>query len=177
MIKASRVIGSHVFWFHDGAAYTVPSSGTASRTAKPGASDTGWIDLGLIASVAVTTEEDKAVIMAPTPGLRRPYNKVRKSLSRSYKFTCEELSALTWGAMMRSLDLTSSSTQYNPGEGTLIIGWLKVQQYDQDNALFNTVDSYGELFLAGDATFADDVARFEMQHDELHSVYNTGALV
>jgi hypothetical protein len=176
MTTGPRVIGNHGWFFHDGAAYTVPSSGNASRTAKPGAADTGWIALPILSSVVMATEEEKATIMAPTPGLRRPYSKVRRSLSRSYRLTCEEISPLAWGVAMRSLDLTSASTQYNPGEGPLVIGWLKIQQYDEQNALFNTVDSYGELFVPGDVSFGDDVVKPELQFDELHSIYNTGAL-
>lgn len=175
MNTGSRILGNHGFFFRDGAAYTVPSSGNASRTAKPGATDTGWIDIGIVTAVKPERQSDAQEVWAPTPGVLRLYDIIRTKQKLSFTLNLEEVSPLSWELLFNTAALTSGSTQYNPCEGAQKKGWLKIQQYDQADALFNTLDVYVEVEVQN-AEFGEGVVRLELKASVLHSTLNTGTL-
>lgn len=172
----SVVLGNHAFFFRDGAAYTVPSAGTAGRSSKPGAADTGWIDLGIISSVSLQHERDEKEVFAPSPGTLRLYDIVETKRQLTLKLKCDQLSPLMFEAMWGTLALTSASTQYNPLEGTIKKGWIKLQQYGADDALVNTVDVFVALKISGEVAFGDNLVSAEFEARVLHSTLNTGSL-
>lgn len=176
MNAAPRIIGNHAFFFRDGAAFTVPSAGTASRTAKPGAADTSWIDLGILRDLSVQHARNEVDIFAPAPGAMRLFDVLETKRQLSVNITAEEMSPLAFELLFGTLALTNASTQYNPLEGATKKGWLKVQQYDQTDALFNTVDLYVQMKVSGDVAFGDSVVAVTFECRVLHSTLNTGSL-
>ncbi|MES2692787.1 MAG: hypothetical protein V4773_04885 [Verrucomicrobiota bacterium] len=179
MNKARTVIGTHAFFFPDGVAFTVPSSGTTSRTAKPGAADTAWLDLG-VADWSATPQNKTVDFMAPAPGARVLYDKVTTAKGLKLKGTIMELSNITWKLLLgaaAAFPVTGAGGQYNPLEGDPVIrGWLQLQQYNQFNALINTVDVFVALTVPGDVEFGENPVDVSVEADVLFSTLNTGTL-
>jgi hypothetical protein len=170
------ILGSHAFFFRDGSAYTVPGAGTASRTAKPGAADTGWIDLGILNEVTVQHQREEREIFAPTPGVLRLYDVKETKRQLLINLQTMDMSPLAFELMWGTLALTNASTQFNPLEGATKKGWLKLQQYGDNDALFVTVDVFVQLKISGEVTIGDNIVSAEYEARVLHSTLNTGTL-
>jgi hypothetical protein len=180
MNTLARAIGNHLWFFRDGAAFTVPGAGTASRTAKPGATDPLWIDCGVVSAVQVNpTKGAVSEIWAPSPGKLRLWDEIEIKVGMEIMFTCEEMSPLAFEQALGTLALTSASTQYNPMEGgTVKRGWLHLQQYDQNDALFNTVEFFVSLKTSGQVDFGSENKHITvpLRAAVLHSALNSGTL-
>lgn len=178
LTKGSYVLGSHAFFFPDGNAYTVPGAGTAGRSAKPGATDPAWIDLGIVNGAPESpVESEKIEIFAPTPGRLELYDVLETKRKRKGKIKVKELSALAIQILRRTAALTSASTQYNTLEGSLVKGWLKLQRYDQTDTIRDTEDLFVHLEVTGEIEMGGDgLAEVEFEYTVLHSIYNTGTL-
>lgn len=176
MNTGSVIVGNHGFFFRDGASYTVPSAGTASRTAKPGASDTSWIDLGILSELNVQHDREAREVYAPTPGVLRLYDVIETK--RLLKITAQavEMSPFAFELIFGTLALTSASTQYNPLEGVTKKGWLKIQQYNQSDAIMNTLDVYVQIKVTGEINFGENIVTVPIEAVVLHSTLNTGTL-
>ena len=176
LTTGSIIVGSHANFFRDGDAFTVPSAGTASRSSKPGATDTSWIDLGIIQDVGVTHEMDEREVYAPTPGKLRLYDIIATKDRLSLKLTLSEMSPLAFELLFGTLALTSNSTQYNPLEGLTKKGWLKLQQYNQSDSALNVLDVFCHLKVDGEVKFDDNIVNVSLMARVLHSTLNTGTL-
>lgn len=177
MNTAPIVAGNHLFFFAEGVAYTSPSSGTCARESKPGASDTGWINLGSVSDLSIELTSDDKEVYKATPGVRRLYDVIQTKRAVVVKATLEELGPTAFELAFGTSRLTSASTQYNPLEGSVKKGWLKVQQYDQTDTIFNTVDLFVHLKAGGGTSFGDDIVKVAIEARTLHSTLNTGTLV
>lgn len=176
MQTGSYLIGNHAYFVRDGTSFTLPSAGTASRTAKPGANDTSWIDLGIIRSTSIQHSRDTIDVFAPTPGVKRLWDRHETKRVLAVTITMEEMSPLAWELLMGTLNLTTASTQYNPLEGATKKGWVKLVQYKQDDTPFNTTDIWAHLAIDGDTEFGDSVVSPVFKATVLHSTLNTGTL-
>ena len=176
MTTGSVIYGNHAFFFRDGAAFTVPSAGTAGRAAKPGAADTSWIDLGIVSELNVQHDREQREVFAPTPGVLRLYDVIETKRNMKITATCMEMSPMAFELIFGTLALTSASSQYNPLEGTTKKGWLKIQQYDQNDALANTLDIYVHIKVTGEINFGENIVTVPIEASVLHSTLNTGTL-
>lgn len=176
LTTGSIIIGSHANFVRDGDAFTLPSSGTAGRSSKPGATDSSWIDLGIIQDVGITADRDEREIYAPTPGAIRLYDVIETKRRLSIKMALTEMSPLVMELLFGTLALTGSSTQYNPLEGATKKGWLKLQQYNQADGTFNVLDVYCHLKVDGEVKFDDNIVTTSLMARVLHSTLNTGTL-
>ena len=180
MNTLARAIGNHLWFFRDGAAYTVPGAGTASRTAKPGATDPVWIDCGVVSGLQLNPAKGAvSELWAPTPGKLRLFDEIEVKAGIEIIFVCEEMSPLAFEQVLGTLALTSASTQYNPMEGGFIKkGWLHWQQYDQNDTLFNTCEFFVSLKANGQVDFASDSSHVKvpLRAAVLHSTLNSGTL-
>jgi len=179
----TRIIGSHACFFREGDAYTVPGSGTSGRAAKPGAADTGWIDLGVIKDAEGKIEEVKSIeIMAPAPGKLVLYDELSAGAKLTLSLTLQEMGPLVAELLYRSLALTTSGGQFNPLEGLVNKrGWLKLQCYDQDAAPADEPDLLTETFVKlkvnGSVKMGGgEPAELKLDALVLHSTLNTGQL-
>jgi len=176
MNTGSVILGNHGFFFRDGDSFTVPSAGTAGRASKPGAADTGWVDLGILSDLSVQHEREERDIFAPTPGVLRLYDVIETKRQLNIKLTAQEMSPLAWELLFGTLKLTTASTQYNPFEGITKKGWLKIQQYNQADTLFNTLDVYVQMKVSGEVAFGDNIVSVQFEARGLHSTLNTGTV-
>ncbi|QYM80288.1 hypothetical protein K0B96_06645 [Horticoccus luteus] len=179
MNTARKVIGSHAFFFPDGAAFTVPNpGGVCGRNLKPGATDTGWFDLGVSKWKHSPTHKIED-FDAPSPGARMLYDRIVTRKGKKLSGTLMEMSNLTWQLLMASqeLPLTGAGGQYNPLAGDpLIRGWLQLQDYDQHNTLIGTTDYFVSLELPGDVEFGDSALDIGVDAYVLFSPLMTGSL-
>ena len=176
-----RGIGTHTWFFRDGADFTVPAAGTAGRASKPSAEDPAWIDTGVISGVKADPTKGSATveIWAPAPGRLRLFDEIELKTGMQLDLTFEEMSPLAFELIFGTLPLDGNSTQYNPlAGGRLRKGWLHVQQYDNDDALFNTCDFYIALKVSGQIDFTSDSKNVvvPVSAGVLHSPLNQGAL-
>ena len=181
MNTSARGIGTHTWFFRDGADYTEPGAGTAGRTSKPSAEDPAWIDTGVISGFKSdpTKGSSSSEIWAPAPGRLRLFDKIELKVGMQLDFTFEEMSPLAFELIFGTLPLTGNSTQYNPlAGGRLRKGWLHVQQYDHEDALFNTCDYFVRLEVSGQIDFTSDSKHVvvPVMAAVLHSTLNSGTL-
>jgi hypothetical protein len=181
MQTGPRTLGNHAYFFRDGTPFNVPAAGVASRTAKPGADDPGWIDLGVIGNLSITPESSEDEIFAPSPGTLELYEVIENKRKRTIKFDCEELSFLSFELALHTKPQSVAGGQYNPGSGKTVKGWLKVEQYDQstddDSDPTNEFDSYVHLKLDGDLKCDDNHVKTGIVAKCLRSNLNTGKLL
>jgi hypothetical protein len=181
MITAPRSLGNHAYFFRDSSPFTVPQAGTASRTAKPGADDPAWVDLGVISSLSISPESAEDEIYAPSPGTLELYDVVENKRKRTIKFDCDELSFLSFELAFHTKPQTAAGGPYVPGSGPSVKGWLKVEQYDQntgDNSEpTNVFDSYVHMKLDGELKFDEHYVKTGIQARCLRSSLNSGELV
>jgi hypothetical protein len=116
-------------------------------------------------------------IREPSPGglLRRAVFRVGPL--PKVTVTCKEVQPLAMQALFRTLTLTGASTQFNPGESPAeIMGWAKVQLYDNDNTLAGSLDWWSELSV--DAMTFDPTKETDVTFQLLPctSPLNTGGL-
>lgn len=174
MTKGYKTLAGHAYFFREGAAYTVPEAGTASRTAKPNATDPKWLDFGNVSlKPKNSTEVDE--IMGGAPGKRVLMDVVETSAKMSIEIKCKELSNIIFELLFGAESLEAGG-QYNPLEGGEVKGWLKFQQYDQKNALINTVDVYVYLKRPSDLDEGEKTVSATIEALVLWSSLNTGNL-
>ncbi len=180
MIKARTVIGAHAFFFPDGVAFTVPGAGTTSRTAKPGAADPAWLDVG-VSDWGIAPQNKIEDFMAPAPGARVLWDKITTAKGLKLKGKWMEMHNAVYQMLLATLTLPNSPTaggQYNPLEGDPVLrGWLQLQQYNQANTLINTLDVFVAMTIPGDIGFDDKPVDVQVEADVLFSTLNTGTLV
>ena len=184
LATAPKILGTHAFFFLDGKSATKDVTNAtvaafpASRTAKPGSTDTGWFGLGVIEDSSDSpVQSEKIDIFAPTPGVLRLYDVLETKRRSKGSFKCKELSALAIQVMYRTLALTPASTQFNRLEGAVVKGWLKIQRYDQADAIAVAEDLYVMLEVKGDMQMGGGgLVEVEFEYDVLHSTLNTSTL-
>lgn len=176
LTKDTYVIGTQARFCRKGD--THGSAQTCGRTNKPVADDAAWIDLGVINNARDQHEAgDSLDVFAPMPGALHLYDRKRTKGTWKIMFQTKELSALVIQALYRTLALTSSSTQFNPGEGTVIQGWLKLQRYDETNTQRMLMDVWCELVLTSEVNFGgEQLAEADWEATVLFSTLNTGTL-
>jgi hypothetical protein len=171
------VIGTHALFFRDGDTYTVPSAGTASRIAKPGPTDTGWMDMGIIEEASDNLTDNEIKIFAATPGRQRLYDIINVKDELVIKFTTSEVGLIHIETLYRTNKLSTGTDQFNPLEGSTKKGWLKLQRYDQRDASRLVMDVFCRLKIASDVGMGGgDLTKPQFEAAVLHSVLNVGVL-
>jgi len=179
MTPKPRIIGNHVYFFRDGAAFTAPAAGVASRTAKPAMNDGSWLEFGKVDKLSVAHDKDEKEIYAPSPSRLELDDVLVNKRKTTIKFDTQELSELCFELAFGSKPANPADGQYNPGSGDAVKGWLHIEQFgpDSDVVPVNVVDLYSYLSLSSDLTFDDNVVKTSMQALRLRSTLNTGALI
>lgn len=172
----ARIVSSHVWFFREGDSYTLPSPGTCGRESKPGADDTGWIDVGIITDLKIQPNREVHERWIPSPGQKRLYDVLESKKQIKITFTTDDLSPFAIEHLLQTDKLGATSGQYNPLEGTTKRGWLKVQQYDHNDTLINVFDVYVHLLITAETDFGDAPVTVTFEAHVLHSSLNTGTL-
>ena len=179
MTRKARFIGSHIYFVREGTAFTLPSSGTVSKTSKPGANDTSWGKFAVVKTIEIDPgNQTPYELTEPAPGLLQRSDVIMPGSLPVYSVTLKELDATAIELIFNTLALTSSSTQFNPGErNTTVKGFWKFQTYDQNNDPVFTLDTYGAISLKSGVTLdPTQVTEVQVEIRPLFSTLNTGSL-
>lgn len=153
MITEPLALGSHLYFFRSGTAYTSPSAGICSATSKPGAGDTGWIDLGRLKSVEVEKKSTTKELLSASPGQLRRFKMLETRKMMDISFVSQDMSDLAIELAFGSEPLTAAATQFVPLAGSEVEGWLKGQVYDHRDAQVLIVDFWVCLKSEGKVSF------------------------
>jgi hypothetical protein len=153
-------------WFWpEGQAFTIgdsanggTGSGSASKTAKPGATDPLWSQkyrMGCVSTGSIKAESDQTdVFCANGAALVRAHTyRIKQKLT--IEFTSQEVDPISVQLAFGSQRLTVGTTQFNPlVKAPFENGWLKLQLYNQNNAALRMVaDLWGQLALPNGLPF------------------------
>jgi hypothetical protein len=173
------VIGSLSQFFLEGVAFTLPSAGAASGTAKPGITDTGWLSAGPIKWAKKPTSKTEEY-MSPQPGAYVVEDEIVLSKGLKYTGKIEKQSNLAYQLALATAPLAIPATAggvHNPLAGSPVVrAWLHVQEYDQFNTLINTVDLWVAIKASGDTNNDDKAAETPIEATVLYSTLNVGTL-
>jgi hypothetical protein len=168
---------AQVWFLRNGLAFTSPSSGTVSATAKPDGADSIW-DTWFMPNCeefTVETTGEEVKIMGGQQGGLVLKDHLQLSQETKITFKGNELSALAVQALFGTDVLTAASTQGNPTEGKrLIKGWLRCQAYDGDHVNRLTGVLYGSLkVVSADPWSGKNVARCAFEFNLIRAAGNT----
>ena len=169
-----KTLAGIAYFFRDGADYTVPAAGVAGRALKPGPTDPAWLNLGHV-DISTKPTFEKEEIVRNVPGRRMLYDVLHTRTGLTHTVNFHELQNLLFELLFQTGPLDDAG-QYNPGEGSAVKGWLKVQEYDQDDNLINTHDVFVYLNPPTDLKRDDKHTQCEVAADMLYSTLNTGTL-
>lgn len=176
---------SHVKFFREGRAFTVPTSGNASATARPGRADDGWIYLGALEQFVESNKPNVTVKVygadpeGEEPGRKQMKNILRGKFERVLKLTTKEFSNTVLELLVRSGVQVASPgaiADYVPGGRSAIKGWIWLKQYNADNdTLIREEMLWCEVIIEEDVTWdGDDSAQFVLTCTQLLSALNSG---
>lgn len=172
------VIGSQSKFFLEGVAFTVPTAGTASAAAKPGITDSGWIDAGPIKWKEKPMSKTE-VYMTPSPGAYTAEDEIVLSRGLSLTGSLEKQSplALTLARAPAAPLANTAGTVYNPLAGSPVVrAWIHVQKYDQNNVLVDTAEVWCSIKASGDTNHDDKASETPIEATVLFSTLNVGTL-
>lgn len=167
----------HIMFAAEGQPYTVPSSGTVGRDAKPGSGDTIWstYNLGDVTDFQVTPENEVSLIKGGSPGglMTKDMIEISRDLKLTFKTQQVDPNFLRLG--FATLALTTASNQANPLEGrALVKGWMKLQLYDVEHIARVVGDLWVGLRLTGmESMSGRNVVGGSFEAQVIYSQYNT----
>jgi len=174
---ARLVVGSKTSLFLEGVAFTVPTAANAGVAAKPGITDTGWIDVGPIKWSKSPTHKTEEY-MEPSPGAYVATDEIvlSKGLKLKGKLEKQSVYAKRLADATAALAATSGAV-YNPLAGSPVIrAWVHIQEYNQFDVLINTVDYWCAIKASGDTNHDDKAAETPIEATVLYSTLNVGTL-
>lgn len=168
---------AHVMFIPEGTAYTVPGAGTTGRSAKPGAADPLWEsgNFGDCEEFKLAPESEEYEVRGGTPGGLVVKDIVELGRMLKLSFTAQQLSPTVLRGVFATLNLSGSSTQANPLEGSVNKkGWLKFQAYDTDNALQVVGELWGRLKVSNVEPWSGaNIVKASFDFTTIFSQYNS----
>lgn len=178
MNSLARITGAHVWFAREGESFTIPQSGTVSKTAMPGSTDTVWAYLGTIKEASIEGSSDDVEVWKPAPGVVVLDDVIQVKPQLKITFTVAELGPTGLELIFRTNKLTTGSTEFTPlAVGGGIKGWLQLQVYDQTDSNIVTTVTYVLIKTTGGIK-SDGASLCEVQLEArvLYSALNNGGL-
>jgi len=161
----------------EGTAFTVPVSGTTTKTTKPGSGDAAWNagNMGDIMELQFSPESEVAQVKGGSPGGLMTKDLYEISRDIKITFKSQQMDPTFLRLAFSTLPLTTGSSQGNPLEGkALVKGWIKMQAYDADNILRVVGDIWVGLRLTGMEQWSGrNIVGGTFEAQTLFSQYNT----
>jgi hypothetical protein len=148
---------------------------TVAREAKPDVSpEANWTDLGIVRSFSVADNSTTEVVQKGVPGHVVDYDVIKTADSRTFTLEMVEFNAVAVQAMFNSAVI---STTFVPGgSGRHVQGWVKIQQYNQDDELVIAFDVWADITLPSAEIPLGGLASYSLDIRQLYSTLNTGNL-
>ena len=176
LTQRSEVVGLTAKFFRSGAAYTVPSAGTAGEGFKPGDADPAWVSFGSISVGSISKAGEEIKIFAPSPGRKRLKKILTTKDEINVKFTSQEVGRLELQALFGTAPLAGAATSFVPFGGDPLEGWLSISGKNTNDDLVFELTSYAFIRIAGDVPIGDEAMTFEFDASLLDNALNIGAL-
>lgn len=182
MNLASYIIGTHLWFFREGDAFTLPDpGGTCGQEVKPGIApdlDPVWIDLGAVESFEPTVAQTDYELWKPAPGRLVLKDLLENKQKLTIKAVTNDVGGLAVEAMFRATqelaNTTGTEQQFNPLSAISRRGWIHAQFYDQDNNNYMNLDLWSRLRATG--KFMGEPTKPEWEMFMLYSSLNTGSI-
>jgi hypothetical protein len=184
MIPEVTLTTSHVRFFREGKAFTVPGAGTASASSLPGETDTGWIHLGALKGVkegnkpGINVEIYGSTYGGASPGVKELKNIKRGKWKRTLKLGLEEMGNTVLELIARTAAQPASGTltAYKPNEVGTIRGWVHWSIYNADtNTLEREEKLWCEVLVEEDVDWdGDEGVKSSLTCTQLLSTLNAG---
>jgi hypothetical protein len=180
MNLASYIIGTHLWFFREGDAFTLPAPGAiCGQESKPGIApdmDPEWVDMGAVESFDPTVSQEDTKLFRPAPGRLVLKDVLENKQELTIKAVTNDVGGLAVETLFRaSAKLSGAVVQFNPLSAISRRGWVHAQCYDQDNSLWLTLDLWCRLRTT--AKFDGTPTKPEWEMFMLYSSLNTGAIV
>lgn len=177
LTTAPKLIGSRVLFFREGDAFSVPSAGTCSATAQPGAADPGWIELGKVVNCRINSSgAERREVYGPSPGALRRLHVLHTKRDVDYVFTINFVSPLALEMLFGSEALTGGTgEQFNPGERPDLNGWLHIEHYDSEDAAQWTDNMWCNVEVSDATLDPSQEVTLEITARRCYSALNSGA--
>jgi len=174
--------GDFLYFAPSGQAFTVPSAGTVSATAKPGAADSVWTTfaLGTVKTPATDKVDSKDVLIeSPMPGtgIIVPQDIIRSKHSLKMNVEMNELSRLALAGFYKSPLINVNDTSFYPLSGPVNFkGWLKRQRYDGATGLYIVDDWWVDLNVTDLAISDNNIIQPKFEFTWLYSALAGSAI-
>lgn len=157
------VAGNHFWFFRAGDAFTSPEAGVASRTARPGDDDPGWIAIGPVIDAGVEKRAGEGEVWAPSTGKLALKHVVELKRELVQRFRTQEMGAFEFEMIYGSAAISALEGNYRPLIGKTKQGWLRIARYDQNDNLISTERHFVHLTVHGAVDVSDDLVRASMR--------------
>lgn len=175
---ASRMIGSHLWFFREGDAFTVPGAGICAQESKPGISpgfDANWIDMGAVEMVDPAVAQEEFKLYRPSPGRLVLKDVLENKQELSFKVTVNDVAGIHIETFFRAVQkLQGGQTQFNPLSAISKRGWAHFQMYDHEDTNVLNLDVWCRIRTS--LKFDGTPTKPEFDIFMLYSSLNTGAI-
>lgn len=145
-------LGSHAYFYPEGAAFTSPGAGSAAIDALPDADEATWPDkfIGDTEAFEDTKNIEETEVRKPRPGALVTKDIITIFQSLEFKMTTNSLRRLAFQIMYGSaVDITEANGTFVPLAATPPKGWLKLQRYTHENELVFAADLWVRAKVTG----------------------------
>lgn len=148
---------------------------TVAREVKPDvAPEANWTDLGICKSFGIEDGSTTEDLMKGVPGRVTLFDVIKTASLYSYTLEMAELNAV---AVQAAFGTAAISTTFQPGgAGRRLQGWLKLQQYNQDNELVISADLFCDIVVTGLVSPLGALTNYSISARQLYSSLTTGNL-
>lgn len=148
----SYALGSHAYFFPEGAAFTSPDAGTAAIDALPDADEPTWAAkfLGDTESFEDMKDIEEVEVRKPNPGALATKDIITIFQKLEFKMTTNSLKRIAMQIMYGSaVEITEAVGTFVPLAATPPKGWLKLQRYTHENELVFAADLWVRAKVTG----------------------------
>lgn len=145
-------LGSHAYFFPEGAAFTSPGAGTAGIADLPDADEPTWADkfIGDTEAFEDMKNIEEVEVRKPNPGALTTKDIITIFQSLEFKVTTNSLRRIAFQIMYGSaVTLTEGVGTFVPLAAVPPKGWLKLQRYTNENELVFAADLWVRAKITG----------------------------
>jgi hypothetical protein len=148
----SYALGSHLWFFKEGAAFTSPGAGVVAVADWPDAAEATWSEkfIGDTEGFEDTKNIEEVEVRKPSPGALVRKDIITMFQSLEFKATTNSLRRIAFEIMYGSaVALTEEEGTFVPLAATPPKGLLKIQRYTHENELVFAADLWVRAKLTG----------------------------
>jgi hypothetical protein len=136
-----------------------------------------FVDVGNVVEFSIDPQIQQREQVGPVSGRMRRKEIIETGRWVNATWQCNDAGPLFWELLFGTGALSGGSTDFTPGAVVTLRGWLRVQQYDQEGTLKNTLHVFGRLRINGATTLRQgEEPAYSAMFEEIHSTAAEGTL-